>query len=237
MEGWTVGVLECWPFCGLPLSLASNLQQRPATMPCLQRLAQQFWRNEPCRWCLTVASAACLGIAGGKTVLGISGSVSVVDGQSMEPTYGPGARVYMVPVSAKLRRGDIVLLQDGDNESALKRIVGLPKETVCLWRGYVFINRRLLREPYLPKHTYTFPDESSERFVFVLGPDEYFVLGDNRTCSIDSRSYGPVETRRIKSRVPVPESYPQPSLTELTLPDVGKRTIRPLEQCSPARGL
>jgi len=161
-------------------------------------------------------------------VLGISGSVSVVDGLSMEPTYAPGARVYTAPVSAKLRRGDIVMLQDGDNESALKRIVGLPKETVCLWRGYVFINRHLLREPYLHKHMYTFPDQSSERFVFVLGPDQYFVLGDNRSCSIDSRSYGPVEARRIRGRVPQPEPHPQPTLTDFTLPGAGKRTIRPL---------
>jgi len=198
-------------------------------MPQLQRLAQRCWHNEPCRWCLTVAFAAFLGIAAGKTVLGISGSVSVVDGLSMEPTYGPGARVYTVPVSSRLRRGDIVLLQDGDNEFAMKRIVGLPAETVCLWRGYVFINRRMLREPYLPKHTYTFPDEHSGRFVFVLGPEEYFVMGDNRTRSIDSRHYGPVPSNHIKNRVPLPDSYPQPEFTMLTLPAEGKRAIRTLE--------
>ncbi len=191
-----------------------------------RRLAQRFWHNEPCRWCVTVAFAALVGIAAGKTVLGISGSVSVVDGLSMEPTYAPGARVYTVPVSSKLGRGDIVMLEDGDKEFALKRVVGLPNETVCLWRGYVFINRRMLQEPYLPKHTYTFPDERSGHFVFVLGPAQYFVMGDNRTYSVDSRSYGPIERKQIKSRVPLPESYPQASLTDLTLPDVGKRTIR-----------
>ncbi len=194
----------------------------------LRRLAQRFWHNEPCRWCLTVVFAALVGIAAGKTVLGISGSVSVVDGLSMEPTYAPGARVYTVAISSKLRRGDIVQLEDGDKELALKRVVGLPNETVCLWRGYVFINRRMLREPYLPKHTYTFPDERSGHFVFVLGPSQYFVMGDNRTCSVDSRSYGPVETKQVKSRVPLPDSYPPPTLTDLTLPAEGKRTIRPL---------
>lgn len=194
----------------------------------LHRLGWWFWRNEPCRWLLTITCAALLGIAAGKTVLGISGSVSVVDGMSMEPTYSPGARVYTVPLSSSLQRGDIVTLEDGGNEYALKRIVGLPNETVYLWRGYVFINRRLLREPYLPRYTYTFPDETSEKLVFVLGPQEYFVLGDNRTCSVDSRSYGPVEARNIKNRVPLPESFRRPTVADFTLPIQGKRTIRPL---------
>ncbi len=190
------------------------------------RLAQRFWRNEPCRWLLTVVFAALLGIAAGKTVLGISGSVSVVDGFSMEPTYEPGARVFTVPVSSKLARGDIVMLDDGDTEYALKRIVGLPNETVCLWRGYVFINRRMLREPYLSKYTFTLPDEHSQKIVFVLGPDQYFVLGDNRTCSVDSRSYGPVKLSKIKSRVPIPENYPRATVSAFTLPVQGGRTIR-----------
>ncbi len=195
-------------------------------MPTFHRLARRFWCNKLCRWGLTVALAAFVGIAAGKTVLGISGSVSVVDGLSMQPTYGPGARVLTIPVSSKLKRGEIVQLQDGDRETALKRVIGLPNETVSLWRGYVFINRRLLREPYLPKYTYTFPDERSGRFVFVLGPDEYFVMGDNRNCSVDSRSYGPVAAKQIQSRVP--DASPLAVLTPFTLPAEGKRTIRPL---------
>ncbi len=194
----------------------------------VHRLAQRCWGHRPCRWLLTVSFAALLGIAAGKTVLGISGSVSVVDGLSMEPTYGPGARVLTMPVSSTLLRGDIVLLDDGEQEYALKRIVGLPNETVCLWRGYVFINRRMLREPYLPKYTYTFPDEHSGKIVFVLGPDQYFVLGDNRTCSVDSRSYGPVQRNKIRARVPAPENYPHAAMTAFTLPSAGERGIRPM---------
>jgi signal peptidase I len=199
-----------------------------ARMPLLYGFAQKFWRHEPCRWCFTVVFAAFLGIASGKIVLGFSGSVSVVDGVSMEPTYAPGARVYTGPIALPLGRGDIVLLDDGNKEYALKRIVGLPGETIHIWRGYVFINRRLLREPYLPRFTFTFPDDHSNRFVFVLGPDEYFVMGDNRTCSVDSRRYGPVERKMIKKRVPQPESASRASLDHFTLPEEGKRTIRSL---------
>jgi signal peptidase I len=188
----------------------------------------KLWYNSACRWLLTVTFAAGLGIAAGKTVLGFSGSVSVVDGVSMEPTYRPDARIYTIPVTSPLTRGEIVSLEDGDKEVVLKRIIGLPGETVHLWRGYVFINRRLLREPYLPRFTYTFPDEHRERRAFQLGSEEYFVMGDNRTCSVDSRRYGPVAGKQIISRVPLPESGPRAKLDAYTLPEDGKRTIRPL---------
>jgi len=172
--------------------------------------------------------SAFLGIAAGKTVIGSLGSVSVVDGVSMAPTYQPGARVYTAPIFTPLERGDIVLVNDGDSGYALKRIVGLPGETIHLWRGYVFINCRMLTEPYLPKYTYTFPDERGEVSIFRTGSDEYLVLGDNRTRSIDSRFYGPVKRNQIVSRVPLPEHTVRARRTDFTLPVEGKRTIRPL---------
>ena len=187
-----------------------------------------LWRNKPCRWLTTVCFAAFLGIAAGKTVLGISGSVSVVDGHSMEPTYHSEARVLTTAISTPLLRGDIVTLDDGREHYALKRIVGLPGETVTIWRGYVFINKCMLYEPYLPKHTYTFPDDTIGTFVFVLGPDQYVVMGDNRTESVDSRTYGSVEREKIKNRVPLPETFERPSFMPYTLPAPGKSTIRAL---------
>ena len=163
----------------------------------IYRFSLKVWRKEPSRWLITVVIAAFIGIAAGHTVLGSFGSVSVVDGQSMAPTYQPGARVYTTSISTPLARGDIVLVDDGKKEYALKRIIGLPGETIELWRGFVFVNWRLLEEPYLPKHTWTFPDEHKETYIFRLENEEYLVLGDNRTFSIDSRAYGPVPRRNI----------------------------------------
>lgn len=191
-------------------------------------MSLKVWQKEPLRWLITVVIAAVFGIAAGHTVLGSFGSVSVVDGQSMAPTYQSGARVYSSPVSGPLTRGDIVLLDDGRKEYALKRVIGLPGETVALWRGSVFINCRMLSEPYLPKYTYTFPDEHSDVFIFRLDNEEYFVLGDNRTFSIDSRTYGPVERSHIKSRVPAVTGEPRPRFVPFTLPSDGKRLIRPV---------
>ena len=192
-------------------------------------LSRHVWQKQPFRWVITVLFGAFFGIAAGHTVIAsISGSISVVDGMSMAPTYQSGERVYTSPISTPLRRGDIVMVNDGSNDYALKRVVGMPGEIVHLWRGYVFINRKMLREPYLAKHTYTSPSQKNEISVFELGDDQYFVLGDNRTCSVDSRVYGPLDRARIKSRVPLPDSILRPTFAAFTLPSDGKRTIRPL---------
>lgn len=193
----------------------------------LYGVAQNLWKKEPCRWLITICVAALLGVAAGRTVIGsVSGSVSVVDGVSMVPTYQPGARVYTGPIASVLQRGDIVLIDDHEKDYALKRIVGMSGEKVELWRGYVFINGRMLIEPYLPKYTYTFPDERTETYIFRLRDDQYFLLGDNRPYSEDSRHYGPVERKQIKSRVPWPASALRAHLSDHTLPAEGKRTIQ-----------
>ncbi len=179
--------------------------------------------------CAAVVLGGVLGIAAGHHVIRhLSGSVSVVDGESMAPCYHSGERVYTAPLSGSPDRGDIVLIDDGQEEPALKRIVGLPGETIHLWRGYVFVNRRMLREPYLPRWTFTFPDEKTEAFEFQLGADQFFVLGDNRLCSVDSRHYGPIQRDCIKSRVPTESGAVRATFADYTLPSPGKRTIRPL---------
>jgi len=194
----------------------------------LSRVAKGLWQKKPFRLCLAASLATLVGVGAGKAVQAMSGSLCVVDGQSMFPTYPSGTRVYMTPVSTRLQRGDIVLLDDGHSEFALKRIIGLPQETVYLWRGYVFINRKMLHEPYLPKYSYTFPSHDNGLAVFELGENQYFVLGDNRLCSVDSRAYGPVERNQIKSRVRQSENALRGDFAIYTLPAPGKRTIRAL---------
>jgi signal peptidase I len=194
----------------------------------LYGLGRNLWQKQVHRWLLAAILGALVGVAAGRTVIAsVSGSVSVVDGVSMAPTYQPGAYVYTGPITTPIQRGDVVLIDDGLEARALKRVVGLPGETVHLWRGGVFINRKLLCEPYLPRFTYTSPDERTETYVFRLGDAEYFVLGDNRSSSLDSRVYGPVEQTRLKSRVPMPENMLRPTFTPYMLPAAGKRAIQP----------
>jgi signal peptidase I len=179
------------------------------------RFSQNLWQKLPYRTLLAGVFAAFLGLAAGRTFLG---SVSLVEGTSMMPTYQPGAWVYTAPVSTALQRGDVVVLDDGHKDCAVKRIVGMPGETVQIWHGFVFIDRKILNEPYVEKHTYTYPKRLA---VFVLKEGQYFVLGDNRLNSIDSRAYGPVDRNQIKRRIPLPENSLRARFDPYTLPNDG----------------
>jgi signal peptidase I len=164
------------------------------------RFGGNLWQKLPNRMLLAGVFAAVVGLAAGRTFLG---SVAMVDGTSMEPTYHAGNWVFTAPISSPLERGDVVVIDDGNKDCAVKRIVGLPGETVHLWHGFVFVNRQILREPYVQKRTYTYRTQLG---VFILGEGQYFVLGDNRINSIDSRAYGPVDRKQIKRRIPLPEN-------------------------------
>src|ERR1051326_2449749 len=110
------------------------------------RYGRNLWNRLPCRLLIVAISALLLGVAVGRTFLG---SVSLVNGMSMAPTFQPGTWVYTSPITGPLERGDIVTLDDGNKECAIKRLVGMPGEPVYLQHGYVFINGKILVGPYV----------------------------------------------------------------------------------------
>jgi signal peptidase I len=125
----------------------------------------------------------------------------VVDGASMLPTLHPGERHLLnrwLHYVRTYHRGDLVVLQDGPQASSLavKRIIGLPGEEVRLKGGAVFVNGRKLDEPYLQRGTRTYPSGNGQH-LYRLGENAYFVLGDNREISADSREVGPVARERL----------------------------------------
>jgi signal peptidase I len=176
----------------------------------------KVWGNRANFSTVLAIFAALAGLGIGRNFLG---SVSVVTGSSMAPTFEEGSRVYTTPISGSVYRGDVVVMDDKSGDYAIKRVVGLPGETVYLWRGYVFINRKILLEPYVPKRVYTLPRQRLA--VFVLGPEQFFVLGDNRSNSADSRIYGAVERKQLKKRVPPSDTTVRAHFGTITLPPFG----------------
>jgi len=113
-----------------------------------------------------------------------------VEGSSMEPSFHPEQYVLVDKISYRLRapqRGDVVIFHypQATERDFIKRIIGLPGETVDIHGGAVQINGQPLTEPYISA-----PPGYSNKWV--LEADQYFVLGDNRNSSSDSHSWGPL---------------------------------------------
>lgn len=124
---------------------------------------------------------------------------TVVFGQSMEPNLLPEQRLIVEKISYRLHdpeRNDIVVIDLPAMEDMLvKRVVGLPGEVIEIRSGHVFVNGVEISEPF--PHDLDFASMAPIR----LAPDEYFVMGDNRDNSNDSRAFGPVTRDEIAGRV------------------------------------
>lgn len=124
---------------------------------------------------------------------------AIVSGDSMKPTYVSGEACYAL-VNANINRGDVVIIKsDDENQKHLiKRVVGLPGETIQITNSTLFINGVEYPEDYLSCSEY-YSGLAEE--PIVLGYNEYFVLGDNRPISSDSRVFGAVSRNEIKGVV------------------------------------
>jgi len=127
-----------------------------------------------------------------------------IPSESMVPTLRVHDRVLVNKLSYKLHpvhRGDIVVFKapegsDPGIDDLVKRVVGLPGETVSATDGHVDIDGKQLPEPYLPKGTIT-----TSFSAVRLPPDHYWVMGDNRGNSKDSRVFGAITKKNIVGRV------------------------------------
>lgn len=142
---------------------------------------------------------------------GISFAVQTVhvEGLSMFATLDDNDYLIANKVDYRLhppQRGDIVILRPPTDNSKdfIKRIIALPGETLLIRDGVVYINGHRLDEPYLPEAwTYmnTWPsDQTLYPNGQVIPPNQYFVMGDNRNRSQDSRVFGPIGRDRIDGR-------------------------------------
>lgn len=117
-------------------------------------------------------------------------------GETMSPTYNNGDYLLINKLSKDFVRGDVVVFKYKEQPKTffIKRIIALPSEKVEIKDGRVYINDQILNEGYYSGETMGYTS-------ITLGQDQYFVLGDNRNKSFDSRNFGPVAKPSIEGKI------------------------------------
>ena len=135
-----------------------------------------------------------------------------IPSSSMVPTLGVYNRVLVQKAFFSwrdAREGDIVVFshppldqcpgpQEGD---LVKRVIALPGQTIYSSGNSIYVNGRLLAEPYLPHYDPLGPPVASSQHPYRVPPGEFYVLGDNRSDSCDSRYWGPIKGSSIIGKV------------------------------------
>jgi signal peptidase I len=134
-----------------------------------------------------------------------------IPSSSMTPTLGVYDRIVVQKAFFSwrdVREGDIVVFSHppldrcpGPQGDLVKRVIALPGQTIYSSGNGIYVNGRLLAEPYLPRYDPLGPPIASRQHPYRVPPGEFYVLGDNRADSCDSRYWGPVEGPSIIGKV------------------------------------
>lgn len=134
-------------------------------------------------------------------------NIVIVKEHSMFPTLKPNDILISSRISVHLKnykKGDIIVFKrDGEKKQLVKRIIASPKDEIEIKSGKVYVNGNELEEKYLDNDIYTYSDMGKIK----LSDDEYFVMGDNREVSMDSRYFGPIKKGELISK-PVFRIFP-----------------------------
>lgn len=124
---------------------------------------------------------------------------ALVHDDDMAPAYREGRPVFFLRLG-KIGRGDVAVLRIDVRGTVLRRVVGVPGDTVEIRDGTVFVNGLAERGNYSIMRTDPVP--GGPAYPLILRRDEYFVLGDRRGTALDSRSFGPVTPDNLLGRLP-----------------------------------
>jgi signal peptidase I len=131
--------------------------------------------------------------------------LSRFDDESMRPLFAAGQSVLVDKLAFSFRlpqRGEVVVLRDPQTptQDAVRRVIGLPGERIEFVGGQVLVNGRPLREVYIIVAQTAFDAPRDPSKQLQLGPNQFFVMSDNRATGIDSRDWGPVNADQLTGR-------------------------------------
>ena len=130
--------------------------------------------------------------------------VEIIEGSSMFPTFIQGEEMTFKEINQladyDIKHGDIILidakgLANSTGDKFIIRVIGLPGDLIEIKDGYVYRNEKRVEESYLDSVDTS--ERDAEFSSLLLEDDEFYVLGDNRTVSLDSRTFGPIRKLRI----------------------------------------
>lgn len=125
-------------------------------------------------------------------------------GASMTPNYNNGEYYTVSAFDKDYKRGDVIVFTApvDRTQQYVKRLVGLPGDKIEIRQGKFYLNDQEQKESYLPEGTYDDPGAFlQEAISYTLKEDEYFVMGDNRVHSSDSRSWGPIKKEDVSGKI------------------------------------
>lgn len=129
-----------------------------------------------------------------------------VVGKAMSPTYENGDYLIINKLDKVFARGEVIVFRypKDPNQFFIKRIIGLPGEKIQIDNNQVIVNDKVLSESYLSGNVATLPHDTNViggQKTITLGQNEYFVLGDNRLASSDSRDWGVLPESNIQGKI------------------------------------
>lgn len=135
-------------------------------------------------------------------VVNFAVSPFTVDGPSMQPGLVTGDRVMVNKLAYDFggpARGDVIVFHPPSDpgEIYVKRVIAIPGDRISVTAGSVIVNGKTLNEPYIEPLNQNAPENASVLPTITLGSNQYFVMGDNRQNSIDSRIFGYVPRNNI----------------------------------------